>query len=81
MLLKLRELEDVSLSGEITDEGLKKLAGLRKLKRLSIVHTEITGVGLAGLEDSVVENLTIGPMGLDEVFIRDASDLPLFQGL
>ena len=81
LLLKLRELEDLSLSGKITDNGLKQLASLGKLKRLFIVHTEITGAGLAGLEDSVVEDLTIGPLGLDAFFIRGASDLPLFQGL
>lgn len=56
----LTELESLSLSGGVTNAGLVRIAALPRLKRLSIVSTEITGEGLAALEDSTVERLTLG---------------------
>src|SRR5690606_16186330 len=56
-LLKLAELEDLSISGKVTDAGLQQIARIPKLKRLMILDTEITANGLAALENSAVENL------------------------
>lgn len=58
-IARLPDLERLSLSGAITNEGLRQVARLPKLTALSILHTDITADGLAALEGSKVENLTI----------------------
>ncbi len=67
LLAKLTDLQELSLSGAVTDAGLKQLAGLPKLKRLMILNTQITGAGLAALANSPVETLVMGPMGLEQL--------------
>lgn len=56
---ELAELERLSLSGRITDEGLSRIAKLPKLKSLSLLNTNISSYGLRALEHSHVEHLTI----------------------
>ncbi|MBS0203825.1 MAG: hypothetical protein JSS49_13050 [Planctomycetes bacterium] len=58
-ILGLNELRYVSLSGAITQEGLKKFVRLPKLKSLSIWNTDISRDGLMELENSSVESLRI----------------------
>jgi len=53
--------------------GLRLIAKAPKLKSLSIEFTDIYGDGLAGLEDSTVENLTISP--------RQAGSSPFWKGV
>ena len=60
-IMRLKKLESLSISGKITNDGLRLIAKSPKLKTLSIPYTDITGDGLAGLEDSTIENLTISP--------------------
>ena len=52
-------MERLSLSGKVTDAGLKQVARWPNLKSLSILNTEITGNGLAALADSSIEHLTL----------------------
>ena len=72
-LLRLEKLESLSISGKITNDGLRLIAKAPKLKSLSIQFTDIYGDGLAGLEDSTVESLTISP--------RQAGSSPLWKGV
>ena len=58
---RLTDLERLSLSGTISNEGLPQLARLRKLKHFSILGTEITAAGLGALEDSSIESLMLTP--------------------
>lgn len=58
-LMRLEKLERLSISGKITDDGLRLIAKAPKLKSLSILYTDIYGDGLAALEDSIVEGLTV----------------------
>ena len=60
VICQLTRLETLSLSGDVTDEGLVKIATLPRLKDLWILNTKISGKGLAALESSTVESLTIG---------------------
>jgi hypothetical protein len=60
-IARLRESERLSLSGKVTDAGLKQVTRLPKLKSLSILNTEISGNGLAALADSSIEQLTLAP--------------------
>ena len=64
-ILRLSELEALSLSGKITNVGLVQVAKLPKLKSLGIFHTEIGGSGLGALENSSVENLMAGAGQID----------------
>lgn len=73
-IVQLRKLEVLSISGKITDVGLKRLAALPNLKRLELLNTEITADGLAALKNSPVEYLMLdaslvdlGPLGRDSV--------------
>jgi hypothetical protein len=63
---RLRELERLSLSGKVTDAGLKQVARWPNLKSLQILNTEITGNGLAALADSSIEHLTLGARQIGE---------------
>ena len=72
-LLRLEKLESLSISGKITNDGLRLIAKAPKLKTLSIQFTDIYGDGLAGLEDSTVESLTISP--------RQAGSSPFWKGV
>jgi beta-lactamase regulating signal transducer with metallopeptidase domain/DNA-binding beta-propeller fold protein YncE len=58
-ITRLRRLEALSISGKITDKGLGQIAALPRLKQLDLLNTEITPAGLAALEDSSVEHLTL----------------------
>ena len=58
---QLPDLERLSLSGKINNEGLPQLARLRKLKHFSILGTDITAAGLGALEDSSIESLMLSP--------------------
>lgn len=57
----LSVLERLSLSGNVTDAGLARIAELPRLTHLSIANTRISRDGLAALVDSNVESLTINP--------------------
>ena len=59
-IMRLRELETLTLSGKISNAGLVQVAKLPKLKSLGIFHTEIDGNGLGALEHSTVEQLAAG---------------------
>ena len=45
----------------VTDAGLARLKGLKNLRPLFLYNTTATGSGLAGMTDSPLEQLTIGP--------------------
>lgn len=61
VICQLKNLETLSLSGEITDEGLAQIAALGKLKRLTLLNTKVSGSGLAALQHTSVEYLTLSP--------------------
>jgi hypothetical protein len=77
-ITRLTDLELLSLSGAITNEGLRQVARLPKLTSLSILNTQITADGLGTLEESKVENLTLGT---SQAGIYDNWDLPDHRGL
>jgi beta-lactamase regulating signal transducer with metallopeptidase domain/tetratricopeptide (TPR) repeat protein len=58
-IARLPELERLSLSGKITNDGLKQVARLPRLTSLMILSTDITADGLAALRDSSVESLIL----------------------
>ena len=47
----LSNLKKLSIRGGITDDGLRFLANMKKLKRLDIQSSKITGTGLAHLQE------------------------------
>lgn len=66
-IVGLKELQHVSMSGAITPEGLAQVVKLPKLKSLSIWNTDISSGGLAALENSSIESLSLksGQAGID----------------
>ena len=67
VVCQLQKLERLSLSGEISDEGLKLVARLPNLKSLWLLNAnKITGEGLAALEHSTVESLLLSPEHVGE---------------
>jgi hypothetical protein len=58
-IVRLSELERLTLSGKISNSGLVQIAKLPKLKSLGICQTAIDGNGLAALEHSSVEQLAV----------------------
>jgi hypothetical protein len=58
----------------VGDEGLRRLAKLKSLRRLNLFRTEITPLGLSYLEDLQIEELRIGPYW-------DNSSLPMLARL
>ena len=66
-ILRLPELERLSLSGKITNAGLEQLVRSPKLKSLGLYATEISGDGLAALAQSKVEDLTLSEQQIGAV--------------
>ncbi|MCA9175115.1 MAG: M48 family metalloprotease [Planctomycetales bacterium] len=75
----LQELEQLSISGHITDSGLRQLATLPRLKRLSILYTDISGAGLAALAKAKVEELTLEAHLLSALDVNSAAAKSLRQ--
>ena len=79
-LKKLHKLSLVSLSGSITDRGLKEIARLPNLKSISILNTKVTPQGLDGLRHTGIQHLTL-PASLlrqNSVFLKDC---PMIQSI
>lgn len=65
-ICKLPELESLSLSGEITAEGLAEVAKIPTLKGLDLIMlTTMSWEGLRGLEGSGIETLSLSTGCLD----------------
>ena len=58
-IMQLTELEQLSISGEISDESLTEIVKLPRLKSLSIYHSAVTTRGLAALQDSAIQSLSL----------------------
>lgn len=62
-IAKLTELQRLSLSGKVSDQGLARVVKLPNLTSLAILNTRITPGGLKNLADSKIQSLTV-PAGL-----------------
>jgi len=72
----LGELRTLILSGPITDDGLRRIAGLRKLVTLTLHGTQVTDDGLMHLKDM----RELWSLGLGDTQVTD-SGLAHFEGL
>ncbi len=77
-IVQLKKLESLSISGEITDQGLEQIARLPALKRLSLLGTDIGPYGLAALADSKIECLAMRPHQVATIPVG-GQELPLHR--
>ncbi len=80
-ILRLSELETLSLSGKITNSGLQELGRLPKLKSLTLMNSDITGEGLGALKDSPVESLTLPGQLMGDPFLKQLQEYRALQRL
>src|SRR5262245_14520539 len=67
---------------KMTDDGLKKLVGLRQLKRLALLGSELTDAGLKELAKlSELEALDLGNNQLTDAGLKELAVLPHLQAL
>lgn len=64
-ICQLPELENLTLSGEITGRGLVDVGKITTLKDLSLIQLPIKSEGLRGLENSNIETLRLNAISVD----------------
>lgn len=79
---RLPGIEELSLSGSLTDAALVNLRSLTSLKRLSLHSGNITNAGLVNLKDlTSLETLELGSDGITDAGMEYVADLPSLREL